>query len=226
MGEYAIDRATGVEVKIGTCESMYYLRADMVNQVKALPGNVDPVADKLALRFRFPFPAEDGFTVSELTNVPDYEPGYGVSGYTVPTAGHYSVQFRADGGYLLSLPCPEGDGVPEGLKIGRNGYTGGAQIVAQRWQDEDTLTTVVKCGGCGAKWRLCDWAEVLPLITAVLREAGQRHRNTWFDREGGPVYVGAWQGLEIVQRVMMGYPEGRAIIMGGTYADMIEWVTA
>jgi hypothetical protein len=226
MGEYAIDRATGEEVKIGTCESMYYLRADMVDQVRALPGNVDPVADRFKLRFRFPLPGEDGFTVAQLMGVPDYQKGHGVGGYTVPKNEHYTVQFKAEGGYLLSLPCPEGDAVPEGLHIGRNGYTGGAKIVAQRWQDDDTLTTVVMCGGCKAMWRLCDWAEALPLVEAVLREAGERHFDMWQDTEGGRVYCGGWNGLEIARRVMMGYPEGAAIVDGGGFSAMCEGVMA
>ena len=58
MGEYA--KHKGEEIKIGTCENMYYLRFDQRHKVKALPGNVDPNgADAYALRFRFPWPNED-----------------------------------------------------------------------------------------------------------------------------------------------------------------------
>jgi|ERR1700722_4953019 len=57
MGEYAGFR--GDQVKIGTCEQMYYLRADQAHLVRALPGNVDPLKDAEHLRFRFPFPDED-----------------------------------------------------------------------------------------------------------------------------------------------------------------------
>ncbi len=57
MGEYA--KYNGREVKIGTCENQYYLRADQARSVQPLRGNVDPVKDAAAIRFRFPFPDED-----------------------------------------------------------------------------------------------------------------------------------------------------------------------
>lgn len=57
MGEYA--RYHGEEIKIGTCEDMYYLRFDQRLQVQPLRGNVDPFADGDALRWRFPWPNED-----------------------------------------------------------------------------------------------------------------------------------------------------------------------
>ena len=60
MGEYATRKDIGERIKIGTCESMYYLRADQAREVYAEPGNVDPIADAAAIRFRFPFPDEDG----------------------------------------------------------------------------------------------------------------------------------------------------------------------
>lgn len=58
MGEYA--RYGRDDIKIGTCENMYYLRADQAHKVTPiLPGNVDPVRQAEHLRFRFPFPSED-----------------------------------------------------------------------------------------------------------------------------------------------------------------------
>lgn len=57
MGENASYQ--GQEIKIGTCENMYYLRADQAHLVTALPGNLDPVKRADAIRFRFPFPDED-----------------------------------------------------------------------------------------------------------------------------------------------------------------------
>ena len=43
MGEYA--KYNNQEIKIGTCETMYYLRYEDRHKVKALKGNVDPVRD-------------------------------------------------------------------------------------------------------------------------------------------------------------------------------------
>lgn len=54
MGEYATFR--GQSVKIGTCEDMYYLRADQAHLVKPTRGSCDPRAADVqrAIRFRFP----------------------------------------------------------------------------------------------------------------------------------------------------------------------------
>lgn len=56
MGEYA--RYGGDTIKIGTCEDMYYLRADQRHMVGKLPGSVSPW--EAGLRLRFPWPDEDG----------------------------------------------------------------------------------------------------------------------------------------------------------------------
>jgi hypothetical protein len=58
MGEYA--RYNGSDIKIGTCEDMYYLRADQAHLVTApVDGMLDPIKYAAQIRFRFPFPEED-----------------------------------------------------------------------------------------------------------------------------------------------------------------------
>jgi hypothetical protein len=112
MGEYAIHN--GEQVKIGTCEEMYYLRADQAHLVRHLSGNVDPVRDRLALRFRFPFPDEDGVSPGGAGFDP-FERGIAIRGVRPPAEGveHHTVQFSARPGYLLSLPCPEAHGTDD-----------------------------------------------------------------------------------------------------------------
>jgi len=68
MGEYAIRKSGGQEVKIGTCEQMYYLRFEDREKVEHLSGNVDPVKDCGELRFRLPFPDEDDIAIGEYKN--------------------------------------------------------------------------------------------------------------------------------------------------------------
>ena len=159
MGEYAKFR--GERIKIGTCESMYYLRADQAHLVQAESGNVDPVKDRDEIRFRFPFPDEDSI---EPGCFEDYDRGVRIpSGWEIPAEweGHYSVQLTAkDPGYVLSIPCPEQFGqpgmsieLPNGLHVGRNGFHGQPVVRAQRFI-EGEWWTVVACGACGAMWRL------------------------------------------------------------------------
>jgi hypothetical protein len=95
MGEFA--RYGGERIKIGTCENMYYLRADQRFRVAALCGNVDPVRDAPHLRFRFPFPDEDHVAPGAFDR---YDRAIGLYGVDVPTdIEHGSVQFTAHTGY-------------------------------------------------------------------------------------------------------------------------------
>ena len=58
MGEYAL--YNGEQVKIGTCENLYYLRYEHRKQVQPLPNNLNPNGDEqYECRFRFPWPDED-----------------------------------------------------------------------------------------------------------------------------------------------------------------------
>jgi len=58
MGEYALYE--GQQVKIGTCEHMFGLRAAQLSQVTQAPGGINLDVARDALLFRFPFPDEDG----------------------------------------------------------------------------------------------------------------------------------------------------------------------
>ena len=149
MGEYA--KYAGKEIKIGTCEEMYYLRFDQRHDVIPMAGSLDPTdADALkVIRFRFPFPDEDGTPPGGFDRYNRY---VHVTGATIPAGvEHFGVQFKAAEGYLLSLPCPEGSGFPGGLKVWKNGWRGDVLLVQQAMRG-GWLAPVFMCGGCGAKW--------------------------------------------------------------------------
>jgi hypothetical protein len=187
MGEYAMFQ--GRQVKIGTCENMYCLRADQATIVKALEGNVDPVKDRDEIRFRFPFPDEDRIDPGAFE---DYNRSLALHGLAIPEGvEHDSVQFTAPEGYLVSIPCPEGPSAGHGLKVHRNGFAGSVGIVQQRWVGP-CLVTICACGGCGARYRLATIADAQPVIDACKREASANPR----DARG-------W--LEIAARIAKGY---------------------
>ena len=73
MGEFI--RYKGSEVKIGTCENMYYTsyqkykKAFDLGHLQQLPGNADPseyLDTERGYRFRFPFPDEDKLPPGEI----------------------------------------------------------------------------------------------------------------------------------------------------------------
>jgi hypothetical protein len=192
MGEYAF--FAGGRIKIGTCENMYYLRADQRKLVRHEEGSVDPIRDGDAgeIRFRFPFPDEDDVRPGAFN---DHARACVVSGVKVPEGvEHGTLQFRHDAGYLVSLPCPEGP-EPQPFKIHRNGFSGSVRIVQQRFFDS-RLITVCECGGCDWPYRLETIDDARPVIRALVEEAARRER---FDKGSGD-----WQA-KIADRIAAGY---------------------
>lgn len=170
MGEYAT--YNGIEIKIGTCENMYYLRADQVHQVKAKSGNVNPASkrDQEFIRFRFPWPDEDKIQPGGFN---DFDKSLAVSGVELPVeVEHDTVQFSARAGYVCSLPCPESNAKIDGITVHRNGFAGKVHIVQQAYRN-GLLVTICKCGGCGALYRLDTLRDAQPII-AALRERAEK----------------------------------------------------
>jgi hypothetical protein len=163
MGEYA--KYNSKDIKIGTCSSMYYLRADQAELVTPKWGNVDPVRNAAEIRFRFPFPDEDSHEPGDFE---DWDRAAYLWNVRAPAEGveHYQVQFSAQpAGYLISLPCPESTGAQPTQTIHRNGFRGYVGISQQRvW--EGKLVLVAVCGGCGSAWRYETLDDVAPVIAA------------------------------------------------------------
>jgi hypothetical protein len=188
MGEYATRKSDGQNIKIGTCDSMYYMRASQIEEVSGY----DFASCLYGIRFRFPFPDEDGRQVGDLDEPGhDFDRAVRVDGVTAPKEiDHYSVQFKADNGYLMSVQCPESlssdkllvhdidpDAEVKVVKVHKNGYGGAVGVHSQKWvaADEDgpeRLVTVMRCLGCGSLYRLHDWSMAEEVVVA-LRSAGQ-----------------------------------------------------
>ena len=173
MGEYA--KFNGERVKIGTCEDMYYLRADQRHLIETERGNVDVFEDAAAIRFRFPFPDEDHIQPGTFE---DYGRAIPVHGLTVPDeVEHHSIQYHNDRGFLVSLPCPESK-EPQPAQIHRNGYAGAVRIVQQRFWN-GLLVLVCECGGCGVKYRYETLEQAQPVIDACRAEAMETGPERW-----------------------------------------------
>lgn len=196
MGEYAKRTDTGTSIKIGTCESMYYLRADQRHLVQHEPGNVNPNGAD-ALSIRFPWPDEDKI---EPGNFENYGRSVAVDGVSIPAnLEHYTVQFSAHAGYLVSLPCPEGhQGVLAALTIHRNGFAGAVKLVQQKLLADGRLVPVCECGGCGTAWRIEEPAEIEALAVAF-RAEGDRRGGTFFQSIADRILEGAGLALAGVE---------------------------
>jgi len=169
MGEFA--RYKGAEIKIGTCENMYYLRAEQAALVTPVPNSLDPVEVHESIRFRFPFPDED--TV-EPGGFKDYSRGVNLWMEVPDGVEHGMVQFSARPGYLISLPCPESKAARDSsLKIHRNGFPGQVAIVQQRCLDGVRML-VCRCNGCDWPYRVPTLDDARPYIRACLATAADR----------------------------------------------------
>ena len=200
VGEYARRKSDGAEVKIGTCENMYYLRADQVRQVEAIPNSLDPndPETQRSIRFRFPWPDEDGRLPGEYDS--DFDRAIAAPGATAPLdVDHGTVQFIAQAGYNVCLPCPESrdadwlrllkpDG-PTPVAIHRNGFPGAVLLVQQKRLADGRLVPVCRCGGCGYPYRIEEPAEIEALALSFRKEAdsreqmGKRHGTGEADRK-------------------------------------------
>jgi len=196
MGEYAIRKSDGSNIKIGTMEDMYYLRADQIGRIQGQRGSVDPSDRKTAekLRFRFPFPWEDDIAPGDFA---DHNFGLSVHGADLPEEiDHYPIQFANSRGLLVSLPCPEGkEGKASGLKFHYNGYGGKVRIVQQKLVG-DRLVLICECGSCGAKYRLPELTDAADIIARLNEEADAADKRA---TEGGAAL------RAIVQRIVDGY---------------------
>lgn len=203
MGEYAKRRADGAEIKIGTCESMYYLRADQVDQVDPLAGSCDPARERIqnVIRFRFPFPWEDGIPPGGFDS--HEPPSVFVNVPTADRAAHGTVQFSAGsdrrGWLLTALPCPVGGQLPPGVVVHRNGWPGDVELAFQGWRvgpdGRRDLRTIVRCRVCGSMWSL-------PREDAEAAAVSLRERADKLDLEGRE---GAPDLHVIADRILAGY---------------------
>lgn len=161
MGEYA-KRADGVEVKIGTCENMYYLRYENRAQVSKLSNSLDPNTE-LNLRWRLPFPDEDHIKTGEYH---EYNRGYELNGYSDPdNATDTGTMQLFKFGMLLNVRCYHGEKLPEDTKE-INIHWNGKQafyVLSMIKNTEEGIFPIIECKACRNMWRTT-WDKVLPFV--------------------------------------------------------------
>lgn len=216
MGEYAKLVGTGEEVKIGTCEDMLYLRADQRHLVWPQYGNVNPQSaeDQKSIRFRFPWPDEDGIAPGGFDN-----PFRKLAVHQPPPehVTHNLIQFRAAQGYNISLPCPEGNpgavrydwgDEPIVAAVHRNGFAGATFLTQQAFRGGN-LVPVFECV-CGARWAAWDLADIAEAIEDLAKRAREADRLRRLDPEYkriGEDPRATWL-RQIAMRIGAGYKDG------------------
>lgn len=182
MGEYAKRKSDGVEIKIGTCEDMYYLRYEDRGKVSKIPNSLDP-SDCDGLRFRLPFPDEDNILPGQYE---DYNRGLRLyQSVNAGTASAWHQDFTDEStmsdpgiiqlkhetsGLLLNVPCYHGHKLPEvtaPIQAFWNGKGHSLELSSIKAHRGDVLP-VVGCRHCGGKWRY-SWAEIWDFIPRDIR---------------------------------------------------------
>ena len=173
MGEYAKRKSDGEEVKIGTCESMYYLRYEDKNNVEPCEGS------GYGIYYRLPFPDEDDVDIGNYEN---YNRGYPlydtVNDYTEyftdPTTADDPgiIQITHKCGLLINIPCYHGAKLPDGgeeIKVFWNGKSNFLELSSLKECENGEIRPVIKCKHCGHMWSY-DWADVLPYIQKRMKQ--------------------------------------------------------
>ena len=175
MGEYATRIKDGAEIKIGTCESLYYLRYDQRNQVRY---NFGLGSDKWY--WRIPMPSEDDRQAG------DFEPSLLTKEGYIPAflrinedsnnpllqafgESEGKMQTRVEQlGMLVNIPCYHGIKLPEsanGVKFFWNGKRNPLYLAFLANYPSE-MRVGFRCSACGAMFS-APFNEALPLIKSL-----------------------------------------------------------
>ena len=179
MGEYAIRKSDSQRIKIGTCESMYYLRLEDKNKVQPENGS------GFGWYWRLPHPEEDGILPGDydshvanlrLWNKPAGEK-YGHD-FTDPTAADRpgTIQLRHECGLLVNVPCYHGYKLPEINPPAQAFWNGKGWFLELKClrTDGERVHPVVECRHCHEAWRY-RWADVLPYIHGEMKKRLEKY---------------------------------------------------
>lgn len=159
MGEYYTDPTTGEQYKLGTCETLYYVRRDEIKDIPELRDYLRPTV----FFYRFPWPDEDGQDLSH-SHSRDYEKTNSVN---VPELGDIPHSVRC----TRPRFCPDcaNDPAMDARDIGNP-----VRIVAEKYDHEGRPYTVFACGYCD-QWFSCDEEEAEMIRAGFLRHVETLH---------------------------------------------------
>lgn len=176
MGEYA--KLGNERIKIGTCESMYYLRWDDRRRVTPESGSLNPARTD-NLFWRLPFPDEDrigpggyddynrGLRLYRMVKDPHgrEHPEDFTDQETMEDPGTIQLSHR-EAGLLVNVPCYHGLKLPEVVAPMRafwNGKGHSFELAHVKNHKGRGLMPLVRCRHCNQMWRY-EWADVLPYV--------------------------------------------------------------
>lgn len=158
MGEYGFRRHDNAKIKIGTCESNYYVRYED-------KCNITPEEGSCFGHFwRLPFPEEDGIWPGDYDDPfkgamldPEFE---------VDSIDTGIMQLKHESGVLVNIRCYHGKKLPDNTEEIRFFWNGKDPYFFKLCffrEYENKLLLTVRCKYCSSMWSF-EWHEVLPYI--------------------------------------------------------------
>ena len=193
MGEYAKRKSDGLEVKIGTCENMYYLRYDRRNEVDYDFGNYK-------WNWRIPTPDEDDVRDGEFGGLlvdGKYIPHRLGLIYDIPEdvqneiASYEGLMQIHDNkcGLLANIPCYHGIKLPEGTDKIKFHWNGKSDCIylAFLQNGEKELLVGTQCKMC-RKMLIWSFSEICPLMNSLWMKLRLLHQCTdyWYEHNDEP----------------------------------------
>ena len=192
MGEYAKRKIDGVDIKIGTCESMYYCRYEQRNDV-VYPYDTDN------FYWRIPTPDEDGTLPGDYNYSLLREDGHIPWKLRLDTS-KFSEEDKSDMkqsgtiqlkeprmGLLVNIRCPHGFPMEQFkqnetgaiISMGYNGHQDTLYLKGLK-NEPNELKVLVECSACGSMWSF-SFNDIEPMIESIwmrlrlLRQISEYH---------------------------------------------------
>jgi len=196
MGEYLC--FNGRQYKIGTCESLYYIRHDELKEIAELHQRDESgtlITDYLQPKiffYRFPWPDEDGQDVSYSDNR-DYSRKYTIANPGIETA-HNTVacHIKAEGGGFglnVMIPCPADTEAfkNSGLRSSPINITP-LHIAFEKYDENGSPLTILGCGYCRQMFRITE-DDAEKVRAAVLRkDNAPENPNSWHKKVAARIF--------------------------------------
>lgn len=205
MGEYI--KHNGQEIKLGTCEDLYYARLDQLEQAVAvgilekIGGNLEPseyLDPKNGWRYRFPFPEEDRIQIGDFE---EYDKGlviqlqpedYGIIEGMEHSEIWHSCNVKHAYNVNIAHPCSQS---PEFETTKHSPMTWRIVAITQQKQVDGEVWTIIDCPYCIGKARI-DREDALKLVHSIEVGYINQHNQT----ENNKAYY-----TEVCKRILDGY---------------------
>lgn len=202
MSEMATRLSDGQEVKIGTCESMYYCRWDQRKKVRY------PYMTT-GLHWRLPLPKEDGIKPGDFEShrILEYREDLRTSFIPCDAMLNHDVLSAEDKehlaksvgivqtrvemlGMLVNVPCYHGLKLPESVEGGAKFFWNGkrdALYFDGVWNKEKELLVGMACAACGESWSM-PYQEAEPLFHSLWMKVRLLHEcsDYWWEKNDEP----------------------------------------